>query len=328
MLKCKVGKLAVTVFPLIKEDIPVMLHGRSGIGKSEITGGVLCNMIRAEYGSCVLHDYRLSSMDTVDMTGVPKVDGVATIWTRPAVVPEDDGQMHVFFFDEITHASMAVAHAAYQFIHDRKAGDHRLPKKNRILAACNIREDKGGDNKLPKPLENRMAHIQVDLDPKSWQEWANEHKIDPRLCGLIKTRPELLHNMSDNPAWPSPRAWERVNRILVSGYPSDVIQDMATAIVGEGAAMQLVEWLKSLGAGLPRLADILINPTKAKVPTELNHQYVIASAISRNADLKTAEVFSKYLTRLPPDLASMASHDGIQRDPTLKDIKAWAALRM
>src|SRR5262245_57921447 len=91
MLRCKASQLADTIWPLVKADIPVFIHGLSGIGKSQIIRCELMPKIRQEYGeSSVLHDFRLSSKDITDGTGIPTVDQQerATIWTRPAFIPK------------------------------------------------------------------------------------------------------------------------------------------------------------------------------------------------------------------------------------------------
>jgi len=166
MLKCKITKLSETIWPLVFADIPVMIYGPTGIGKSTVVRNDLIPMLEREFGQTVMHDIRLSTKDIVDGTGMPVIDKeeMATFWTRPAFIPRDDGATHVMFFDEFGHASVQLQQMSYSLVNDRGLGGYGLPKKNRVILASNTRTDGGGDNKMLKPLENRMAHVTVELD--------------------------------------------------------------------------------------------------------------------------------------------------------------------
>src|SRR5579864_4984869 len=235
MLRCKAGKLVDTMWPLVKADIPVFVHGWTGIGKTEMISGPLMKKVQSEFGESVLHDFRFSSKEPVDGTGLPIVnhEEVATIWTRPAFVPKDDGKMHVFYLGEIGHAQVAMQHIAYQFVRERRLGDYPLPKRNRVILDLNTREDKGGDTKLVKPLENRGAHILVEIDPNGWINWAVEEGIDARLQAFVKLRPELLHKIDpNNPAYPTPRSIVELGKVLANEESTESISNAATALCG------------------------------------------------------------------------------------------------
>ena len=333
MLRCKASQLVEVIWPLVKADIPVFIHGKSGIGKSQMIRTELMPLIEREYGPSVLHDFRLSSKDITDGTGIPTVDqsDKSTIWTRPAFIPKDDGKMHVIFLDEIGHASVQMQHAVgYQLVLDRGLGEYKLPRKHRVILALNIREDKGGDNKLAGPFQNRGAHVVLDLDQSGWIEYATQRGIDPRLIAFVKLRPEQLHKMSEtSPAWPSPRTIEMLGKVMRENRDDlKSIQNAAQGLCGEGFATEFATFIRDLGAALPKLSDIKANPSRAKVPDDLHHQYVVASAISHHIDKASVDAWVTYLKRLSPDLASMAAHNAMQRDSALSDNKTLKALVM
>lgn len=332
MLECTASNLAETIWPLVKADIPVFIHGLSGIGKSQIIREQLMPMVAKEYGESVLHDFRLSSKDTVDGTGMPVIvdegDAHATKWTRPAFIPKEDNRMHIVFLDEVGHSSVQMQHAVgYQLTLDRALGEFKLPKKNRVILALNTRDAKGGDNKLAKPFENRGAHVLMKHDVKGWIEWAKSRNLDPRLIAFIRLRPAQLHMMDDNqPAWPSPRSVEMLSRVMDA--PLNVIRDCATATCGKGFAAEFHTFLKDLMAELPTPAQIKADPTGAKVPKETHLQFVVASAISQLITPKDVDIWAKYLARLEADLRSMAAHNAMERDANLKDNPALKKLVM
>lgn len=331
MLKCKITKLADTIWPLVVADIPVMVNGPTGVGKSTVIKNELLPKIEREFGMpVVFHDTRLSTKDIVDGTGMPVInhEEKATYWTRPAFIPKDDGKMHVFLYDEFGHASIQLQQMSYSLVLDRGLGGYSLPVNHRIILASNTRQDGGGDNKMLIPLQNRMAHVTVEVDNNGLIEKMKEWGWDSRLVAFLSLRPGEIHNVSQtDPSFPTPRSLEMLNKVLKAMPPTvrDVsVEDASQAIVGEGFTRQFMTFLKNLGANLPKLTDILANPSKAKVPSDPHYQYVVASAIAKNIDSRNASKFAEYLMRLMPDIRSMAAHDAIVRDASLannKDLK-------
>ena len=330
MLKCKITKLADTILPLVLADVPVMIYGPTGVGKSTVIRNDLMRKMEEAYGECHFIDTRLSTKDIVDGTGMPVIDKeqMATFWTRPAFIPFDDGKMLIQLFDEFGHAPVQLQQMAYSLVLDRALGGYALPKRNRIILASNTRTDGGGDNKMLKPLENRMAHVTVENDPPGLIEKMKQWGWDSRLVAFLTLRPGEIHNVSQtDPSFSTPRSLEMFNSVLKS-LPLDAknttLENMAQAVCGDGFTRQFMTFITNLGANLPKIPEILANPSKAKVPTDPHFQYVVASAIAKNIDAKTASKFAEYLARLMPDIRSMAAHDAIARDGSLannKDLK-------
>ena len=77
---------------------------------SLMAGAEVQARMREYFGDTVIHDFRLSSKDNVDGTGMPDIDKIerATYWTRPAFIPKEDGKMHLIFLDEVGHASIQI----------------------------------------------------------------------------------------------------------------------------------------------------------------------------------------------------------------------------
>ena len=327
MHKCKITKLAETVWPNILADIPFVVYGKTGTGKSCVIRNELVPMIENHFGDTVYHDTRMGTKQIEDGTGLPVIDKeqMATFWTRPPFVPFDDGKMHVFFYDEAGHATIPLQQMLYSITLDRALGGYPFPKKNRIILATNTREDGGGDNKFLKPLENRVDHYYAELDPTGLIEKMKQWGWDSRLIAFLTLRPGEIHNVSaTDPAFPTPRSLEMFSKKL-KFLPSEttkegVIQNQAEATLGEGFTRQFMTFLKNLGANLPKLEEIKANPKTAKVPQDPHFQYVVASAVAKNINRQNADKFATYLARLMPDIRSMAAHDAIARDSSLRDI--------
>jgi len=333
LLRCKITKLAETIMPLVLADVPVVIYGKTGIGKSSVIRYELTPALGKILGlEAILHDYRLSQKDVVDFTGIPVIDPVLkrTDWTKSPFIPEDDGKLHVIFWDEVGHANVQQQHGLYGAVNERELGGYRFPMHNRMILATNMREDQGGDNKFLRPLGNRVAHVIAESDTQGFIENLKRWGWDSRLIAFYSLRPDQIHCESDtSAAFPTERTGELFNKVLKKlpvDAPKTAIENAAHAIMGEGYSRQFMTFLNNLAAGLPKIADILASPSKAKVPTDPHYQYVVASGVSKHLNIQNAVRFAEYLERLMPDVRSMAAHDAMTRDPALRNVPELKAL--
>lgn len=304
----------------IKLQIPAFLWGAPGIGKSD-----LAHQIAAELGF-ELVDVRLSQMDAVDVRGIPSVtaDGF-TMWNPPAIFPRHDGRKYLVFWDEMNTAPQSVQVTAYQAILDNRIGEYLFPAGTVHVGAGNRQSDKAAAQRMPSALANRFAHIEVSPSIESWATWANGAGINPLLVAFLRFRDIHLHVMpkDDAKAFPTPRSWSRVSRILDELAPgSNLLHAMAAGIVGEAAAGELVSFVQ-MARAVPPLAAILSNPDGAPVPAEASVLYAVATALARKADKTNFAAVLKYLGRIPAEFARLGVNDAIRRDPTLKSTAAY-----
>ena len=306
---------------VIKEHLPVMLWGPPGIGKSSII-----KEITQELGWQII-DLRLALLNPVDLRGLPIVNrekGIAE-WLPPEFLPRDG--KGILFLDEINAAPVSVQIAAYQLLLDRRVGNYVLPPAWRMIAAGNRESDKAHVNKLPSPLANRLVHLELKADVKGWKTWAMKAKLDPRVIGFIDFKNDLLSTLPDNDqkAFPTPRSWEFVSKIL-SIYPDvDEAKIMVEGAVGEGAAAELYAWLPTFSA-LPDALAILqgkssVVPKKADVLTAL-----ITSLVS-NLEVKYLPTFLDYTFKLQGEYAVLAVKEAISADwgDDLEKLPKWEA---
>ena len=85
----------------MRDHLPLswMLHGRPGIGKTEIVSQL------AEHIGARLFDLRLTTIEPQDLRGLPYYDHDArrTVWYRPEDLP--DAGPALLFLDELTAAA-------------------------------------------------------------------------------------------------------------------------------------------------------------------------------------------------------------------------------
>ncbi|MFZ1387751.1 MAG: AAA family ATPase [Thiolinea sp.] len=256
---------------------PVMLWGPPGVGKSQIVAQV------GQRHNVPVIDIRLSQMEPSDLRGIPFREGNLVEWAIPAMLP--NAQRHsaqgILFLDEITSAVPSVSAAAYQLILDRRLGDYSVPEGWAIFAAGNRQGDRGVTYTMPAPLANRFSHFEVDLNLDDWVVWAYQHKIDDRIIGFLRFRPELLFKFdpAHNPvAFPTPRSWEFAHRALQKFANSpQLLLNTLQACVGSAAGIELKAFVDHLHQ-MPDLDAILRGET-VKTPKEVDLQYAVASAL-------------------------------------------------
>ena len=191
---------------------PLMVWGAPGLGKSTILREA------AREAGIGFIDVRLAQREPVDIRGlpVPGEDGVK--WLVSSDWPRDPKSRGIILFDEITAADRSLQVAAYEIILDRRLGElYRVPDGWYICAAGNRTGDRAVATTMSSALANRFLHVELGEDVESWIAWALRNGILPVVTAFIRFRPGLLfHQEGENleRGWPTPRAWERVSRML------------------------------------------------------------------------------------------------------------------
>ena len=288
---------------LLKDVMPVMLWGPPGIGKSSIVKQI-CEEWKIE-----LEDLRLTLLNPIDLRGLPFLDkdkGMA-VWLQPEFLPKNG--KGILFLDEINIAPPSTQQAAYELLLDRRIGNYKLPDGWRIVAAGNREEDMAMVNTMPSPLANRMIHLTVDADINDWKIWASVNKIDPRVIGFLNFRPSCLATVpkKEEKAFPTPRSWEYVSRILKM-YPNiDDASSIIEGTVGKGTAKEFIAFA-SMFMDLPDV-DGILNGTVTIVPKKNDVLYALAGALVSKLTDKTLNNFVQYLLKLPPEFSILALRD-------------------
>ena len=308
-----------------------MLWGPPGVGKSQ---GVreLAEAIEDRTGrSAHVTDVRLLLFNPVDLRGipVPSEDRTLAVWLKPKIFDLDpsDGIVNVLFLDEVTAAPPTVQAAAYQLVLDRKVGEHELPANTIVIAAGNRASNRSAaNNRMPLALANRLLHIDVAADYRSWRPWAVSQGVDPTVIAYLAYRPDAL--LQFDPAggchaFPSPRSWEMASRVIgLSGGDVELALPLVAGLIGTGAASELATWSR-VWSKLPSIDDIFAGRT-SKVPRGSDALYALVSAMSARArelkgDLRAIGRSISYSERMPADFGMLYVQDLINLEPGFRD---------
>jgi len=288
---------------------PFFLWGQPGVGKSDTVRQA------AEELQVELRDVRATLLDPVDLRGLPSPDGGKVKWLIPDFLPQNGVGM--LFLDELNSAPPATQAACYQLILDRKLGDYELPDGWLVCAAGNRETDRAVTNRMPSPLSNRLIHMDFDVDQRDWEAWALGAGVMTETIAFLRFRPALLHQFDptkNEKAFPTPRTWEFASDLLKQAPGEDIEFDMLKGTVGEGAAAELLSFLR-IFRSLPNPDAVLMMPLTAPVPTDPATLYALCGALAAKASEQVMDRMCTYANRLPDEYSVLLIRDVVHRAP-------------
>lgn len=307
-----------------KRNIPTMLLGQPGVGKSDVV-----REAARQCGATALIDIRVSQLDSVDARGLPVADLVngTTRWLTPSMLPDltRDGAYPWLFLDEITNGQLSVQAAFYQLVLDRRLGDYVLPDTAFVCAAGNRTSDKSAAQRVSKALIDRFSVIPCKVDVDAWLAWARRNNIAPCLQAFIAFRRHLLSTIdSGTEQFATPRSVA-----ACSPYCDDTLTDaelrmMVATEIGDDVAGEFLQFLPMF-RDLPTPHEIVANPDTSLVPVEPSLCYAIACALADIATRGNIDAVMTYANRLEPEYRELLVSDAVTRDETLKETAAYVS---
>ena len=309
---------------------PLMVWGAPGLGKSTILRDA------AREAGIGFIDVRLAQREPVDIRGlpVPGPDGVK--WLVSSDWPRDPKSRGIILFDEITAADRSLQVAAYEFILDRRLGElYKVPDGWYICAAGNRTGDRAVATTMSSALANRFLHVELGEDVESWAAWALRHAILPSVIGFIRFRPGLLFNQEGENlerGWPTPRAWERVSRMLevMADEDEDLVRHTVYGLVGNRAGVEFMEFRK-MSVTMDDVLAMMRDPSaEIRIPQKADMKYALCSAAAyhvwRGQDARDAALrldgFYRLCMALSSDFASMLMMDAMTGTGLISDDEA------
>lgn len=284
----------------VQANAPVVATGGPGVGK---TSGILA-LARALDMPCEI--VIASLREPSDFAGLPIVTDTGVMLAPPSWAKRlVEAGRGILFLDEISTAAPAVQAALLRVVLDRVVGDLPLPKDVRIVAAMNPPDQAAGGWELSPPLANRFCHLSWNLNTSEWVDgmlqgfpqptfpivpdgW--EHGIGMArtlVASFIQHKQTSLYACPKNDSeagkpWPSPRSWDMASRLSAackaSGASSDVELPLIAGCVGDGHALEFVNWRDALD--LPDPEALLKNPDSFTVPERGDKAYTILASVA------------------------------------------------
>ncbi len=187
-------QLVIAIKQCYLANLPVMLCGPHGTGKSEIFK-TAADRLGIRF---IARD--LSLMEPTDLAGMPYRDAAVgrTKFAPPAFLPTDG--CGLLAIEEINRAPRFVQAPCFQMLTERTLNDYSLPSGWLPAAAINP----GGEDYLVDDLcpafASRFVQLHVRADVAEWSRWAeNEGNVHPKIIEFARQNPGIFDPGETNP---------------------------------------------------------------------------------------------------------------------------------
>lgn len=318
------GTLHEALDACLRADIPAMLKGRPGVGKT-----AYINQLAAKRGAH-LETLIGSTMDPTDLGYlVVRGDRVKVDppdWAHRIRDSLDKGNPTILFLDEFTSMPPSVMAAFLRVVNERFVGPMDI-RGCKIIGAMNPVEQAAGGNDMDDASRNRWCFLEWQVDPHEWftgmlTNWGNtvesrQADMSAFIVSFLRANPTCL--LKDKPsgdgAYESPRAWTHLSRALshLENFrsPRDAILSahgalLSEGLVGKGSTGVLITFADAMD--LPN-AEALLYGFEA-MPERGDKQMVCCDALAVEA-LKPHEKKTERIAKAVGIFESLRSDVGI-----------------
>ena len=311
--------MAISVTPTEAEEILEMnlraqnvtfLKGSPSTAKSAIV-----KKLAAKH-NLKLIDIRLSQCEPPDLLGFPRINNetnkseyvpMATFPIEGDELPEGMNGW-LIFLDEFNSVSESVQKASYKLVLDKQHGEHNLHPNVAIVCAGNLDTDNALVEVMSSATQSRICHVHVRPDTAGFIKYMLENKFEHQIISFLEFKPKAHYTFDPDTSdgvdtYGCNRTWEFLDsqmKQLEDPANYELALPLFASAVGEGLAREFIVYLKNF-AKLPKIADIMANPTMAQMPSEPGTQYAITGAIAQNATNESLPKQMQYVERLPLD---------------------------
>ncbi len=232
----------------IEANIPVMLHGLSGVGKTGRVKEVDPNPQVVSLFTRTKEEI-LGNISLNKDTGEIRYEKPYWLQQLEEKCEKEPDKIHVLFFDEITLGEQDdIQKAAYEIILERTVRDGRwkLPEKVRIVAAGNSQSESEIAQDLPLPLYSRLAHVKIETTPEQWIRWASKSGIHPAIIAYITYKSSIGDDVlrtkyTGESPHADPRRWEMASKML----KNKEIPETLEPIIGERLCRDFADFVRT-----------------------------------------------------------------------------------
>ena len=327
IIKADINQAKWLVIEYFKANLVPMLVGSPGCGKSDMIKQV------AEEFNLKLIDVRLSQNDPTDINGFPTI----TERKRAGYIPFDTFPLEgdpipegysgwLLFFDEFNSAPTSVQAACYKLILDRMIGQNKLHKNLAIACAGNLETDNAIVNELSTAMQSRLAHIELVFSSKIFLNWAQNNNFHTRIITYLNFKPGQANTFSPDHTdrtFACPRTWEFANRLVHQidiNHPNILLA--LSGVVSQPVARDFMAYCEVENT-LPKMADVIANPTTAKVPHEPGSLWAMTGAVADNSNSTTIDPLITYMRRFPKEFQIVCAKQIARQNKAMTKEKAF-----
>ena len=289
--------------------VPIV-HSAPGMGKSSIGGQV------AKVVDLPLVTYRLAQREPTTIAGalIPDRDAGVVRYMLDESFPT---YACVMFLDELNRAPALTQNASFGMIDERRIGSAKLHPDSLLLVAVNDVADGGGVVRIPQALNNRVVHIYLVPDIRSWQAWALDNGQPAEMIAFLGANSNALYQYSKtDDAYATLRSWAMAGTLYKNGLPRNLELPLLAGCVGRKLAIDFIAFSRAF-KDMPDLNSVWLNPGTAPVPTEPSIRWATCYFLANGMEDRKAQAFTTYLERCGEECGVFAVKMAEQRIPAL-----------
>jgi hypothetical protein len=260
-------------------------------------------------------------------------------WTTPEGKQLEEYDGGILFIDERDKMAVECKKIMGEARLSGRLGTHYLPPGWLIWTAGNTAADRSGSTKELDHLINRERRIKFEITVDGWTEHVSKRENALSvILSFANNNPEVVFQSKvpdKQGPWCTPRSLMEVNRYLQvvtrhsdGNLPLDgVICENIAGSIGEAASLQLVNTLK-LDKDMPKIADIVKDPSGAKVPERPDAQMLVAFKLAHSVTEDTAGAIITYISRMPKEFGVTFAKSAGARMPKLVSTPAFLSWAM
>lgn len=291
------SEVRMAVIYAIKNDHPLLLVGRPGIGKTRIILDTMVELNAEGESWDILVTHPVMS-DPTDYKGLPMaVEGKVDFFPFADLQQMISAKRPLLVFvDDLGQAPESVQAALMQVILGRRIGSHIISPFVRFVAATNGREDNAGVRNMLDPLLTRFSVIQMETSAEDWFMWARNNKVSNDIIEFMmhwgrkfftdKRPGDKLQNYAN------PRTIAKADEHYRNA-PHAIREKMIAAAAGDAFAIEFTSYLK-VREKLITYEQIMKNP-KIEPPTEASALYATVSMLVNRVTAKDVEKACTFL---------------------------------
>lgn len=285
----------------------VELVGGPGIGKSECIHQVAARLAHEPLPP-IVRPFFLSTVEPPDVRGfaLPDRETRTMYFTAAPWMPAADEPAGILLLDEFRQAAHDVQKPAAELLLAGRVGDSELPIAWMVIAASNRESDRSGVQRSLAFIDNRRIEIAIEPHLDSWISWAQTIGDVPWVAvAFARAYPGVVFRdtVPDKPGpFCTPRSFVKMSRLLDTDFDDAVFLELATGLIGEGAAAQFAAF-RRVAAELPGYEEIVAAPDTCRLPAidRPDAQYATVQMIAHRVTAGTTDPAFAYLLRLPKE---------------------------
>jgi len=218
-------------------DLPVLLVGKHGIGKSEFLEDY------AHKKDLKLTILDLSLLEPTDLTGIPVIHQHKTHYAPPVLLPDGaSNDAHMIVLEELNRCDLSLRQPCLQLLTARQLNNYRLPRNSFLVACMNPSSDGYDVDELDPALLSRFLHLSIRADVPSWITWAEQNHVHSAVIAFVEGFPNAFETIP-------PRTWVYLSTLLIGmqeqGWSLKEGRPVMESMIGEIPCTIFYEFMKS-----------------------------------------------------------------------------------